>query len=174
MLTHSTWLPDFKEHRIPTIQRDSLCHHELQALLQQRNKVDQDLTDMLEDRAPDGTKLDPKRNFEKEYERLNQLYDDTNRAMYECYLRFLDGKEVARLGKRKADMALSAVEDTDTPQAPYTHIKDLPVHSPTTPQWESIELTDIGSKALLLQSVKSQPRHGDRGFRSIPCVDSGV
>jgi hypothetical protein len=119
LLAHSTWLPDFKEHRIPSIQRNPQVHQELTALLRQRNSVEQDLMNMLDDRAADGTPLNPKRDFEKDYERLNQQYDDLNRAMYECYLRYLDDKEVTRERKRKAETTLSAVDITDTPPCPY-------------------------------------------------------
>jgi hypothetical protein len=157
LLAHSTWLPDFKEHRIPTIQRNPQVHQELTALLQQRNSVEQDLMNMLDDRAADGTPLNPKRDFEKDYERLNQQYDDLNRAMFECYLRFLDDKEVTRERKRKAETALSAVAITDTPPCSYTHIADLPVPPPSSPQWDPITLTETGNKALLMHGVHSQP-----------------
>jgi hypothetical protein len=124
---------------------------------------------MLDDRAAYGTPLDPKRDFEKEYDRLNQLYYDLNRSMFECYLRHLDEKEVTRERKRKADTALSAVDITDTPPCPYTHIANLPVPLPTSPQWDSITLTETGNKALLIQGVHSQPG------RSVTAIaDSGA
>ncbi len=124
---------------------------------------------MLDDRAADGTPLDPKRDFEKDYERLNQLYKDLNRSMFECYLRYLDEKEATRERKRKADTGLSAVDVTDTLPCPYTHIANLPVPSPTSPQWDSITLTETGNKALLMQGVHSQPG------RSVTAIaDSGA
>ncbi len=82
MLTLDKWLPDFKDHRIPSIRRDPQAHQELHGLIQQRIQTEKELTDMMEDRAADGTPLDPKRDFEDDYQRLNQRYDDLNRTMF--------------------------------------------------------------------------------------------
>jgi hypothetical protein len=71
----------------------------------------------MEDRAADGTKLDPKRDFEEDYYTLNQQYDDLNRAMFTRYIRFLDEKRPPMVRKRKADTALSSVDETPTTAA---------------------------------------------------------
>ena len=72
---------------------------------------------MMEDRAADGTPLDPKRDFEDEYQRLNQSYDDLNRTMFKRYIQFLDAPRPPMERKRKADNALTAVDESPTTAA---------------------------------------------------------
>ncbi len=67
MLAQKSWLPDFKEHRVPSMQRDPQVHQELSALLSRRREIDKELMDMLSDRDEDGKPLDPKRDFEADY-----------------------------------------------------------------------------------------------------------
>jgi hypothetical protein len=126
--------------------------------------------DMLSDRDSDGKHLDPKRDFEADYQRLNQEYDNLNRTMFERYIRYLDDSAVTRERKRKHDTALSAVDATnDTPLCPYTHIASLPAPPTTSPQWESITLTDTGNQALFIQGIHSEPH------RSVSAIaDSGA
>ncbi len=200
LLAHSTWLPDFKEHRIPSIQRNPQVHHELVALMQQRAGVERDLMDMLEDRAADGTPLDPTRNFDKEYERLNQLYDDLNRAMFNCYLVYIDDKAFTREKKRKADIALGAMAEADTPPmvrlpgaepaalmvagsvpstqpdtglppCPYQHASEQPPQTPTSPQMNTVEVQVPPTLARALL-VHQFPPPGGPGVTAI--ADSGA
>jgi hypothetical protein len=49
---------------------------------------------MLNDRAADGSPLDPHRDFEKDYKRLDQLYTDINRAMLTVYAEFLRPSDI--------------------------------------------------------------------------------
>jgi hypothetical protein len=199
LLAHSTWLPDFKEHRVPSIQRNPQVHHELTELMQQRESVERDLTDMLEDRAADGTPLDPTRNFDKDYERLNQLYDDLNRKMFTCYLHYLDEKAITQGRKRKADTALGTVVETDTPPrallpsagpaafldesapstqpnaelppCPYEHASEQPPHTPTSPLTDTVDVhvPDNLARALL---VNQFPTPSGPGVMAI--ADSGA
>jgi hypothetical protein len=135
MLAQKSWLLDFKEHRVPSMQRDPQVHQELSALLNRRQEIDKELMDMLSDRDEDGKPLDPKRDFEADYQRLNQEYDNLNRTMFERYMRFLDDSDVTRERKRKHDTALSAVDAADdTPVFPYTLIASLPIPPLTSPQ----------------------------------------
>ena len=149
---------------------------------------------MMEDRAFDGTPLDPKRDFEDEYQRLNQRYDDLNRTMFKRYIQFLDAPRPPIERKRKADNALTAVDESpstaarkenddtatfqehetaekdattsvhetasegssvvgtsDEPLCPYVSIAALPTPPPTSPQFDTITLTDTGNQALLMQ-----------------------
>ncbi len=117
MLAQDKWLPDFKDDRIPSERRDPQAHQELHELLLQRIQTEKELPDMLDDRAADGTPLDPKRDFEDDYQRLNQLYDDLNRSMYTRYIQFLDAPRPPIERKRKADHVLAAVDETPTTAA---------------------------------------------------------
>jgi hypothetical protein len=125
MLTQDKWLPDFKDHRIPSIGRDPQAHNELHWLLLQRMSTERELTDMMEDRAADGTPLDPKRDFEDEYHTLNQRYDDLNRTMFKRYIQFLDAPRPPMERKRKADNALTAVDESPTTVARKMTIQPL-------------------------------------------------
>ena len=66
-----------------------MVYGQLNDLLQQRIRTEQDLLDMLSDRAADGSPLDPYRDFEQDYKRLDQLYTDLNREMVTVYAQFL-------------------------------------------------------------------------------------
>jgi hypothetical protein len=47
-------------------------YEQMHDLLTQRIRTEDDLMDMLHDRAADGSPLDPHRDFEKDYKRLDQ------------------------------------------------------------------------------------------------------
>ncbi len=79
MLATGRWLPDFKAHHIPSLIRDPELHRRLHELLSARNRLEADLENMMDDVAADGAALDPTRDFEAEYERMNSAYDETNR-----------------------------------------------------------------------------------------------
>ncbi len=141
----------------------------------------------------DGTPLNPRRNFEKEYERLNQLYDDLNRAMFNCYLQYLDDKDSTRERKRKADTTLGAVDETDTPPmgllpsaepaalmvaesapsthpnaelppCPYQHVSEQPPQTPTSPQMDTVEVQVPAYLARALLVNQFPPPIESRGY----------
>lgn len=80
---------EFPETQISRLQAHPMVYEQLNDLLQQRIRTEQDLLDMLSDRAADGSPLDPYRDFEQDYKRLDQLYTDLNRAMFTVYAQFL-------------------------------------------------------------------------------------
>ena len=89
MLAMGRWLPDFKAHHIPSQIRDPELHRQLHELLLAQNRLEADLENMMNDVAADKTSLDPTRDFEAEYERMNSAYDETNRTMFLLYAELL-------------------------------------------------------------------------------------
>jgi hypothetical protein len=84
-------LPEFNETQIPEVERNANVHHELHALLAQRNAIEQDLSNMYSHVTADGTRLDPDRDsFEDEHQGHLSRLDSTHREMYSAYARFLD------------------------------------------------------------------------------------
>ncbi len=61
----------------------------LHTLFAERQRVEQDLTNMMEDRAADGTPLPPDRDFEDLYQVLNERYNTINRTMYISFAKSL-------------------------------------------------------------------------------------
>ncbi len=57
----------------------------LHALLAERDKADRGMALYLTDKVEDGSNLDPDRNIEDEYVRLDKGHNDTNRTMYQVY-----------------------------------------------------------------------------------------
>ena len=167
------YLPEFKEHLIPSHERAPDYHNRLHELLQRRNRVESRLEILLKDEAPDGTPLSPSQYSEPEYMRLSALVDKINRSMLTIYADYLgaqakyiqDSKSLPAARKRPsdtADMVRPAKQaatihttdpanttDTITVPRPYEHARDQPVPPPTTPQFEEINLTDTGNRALL-------------------------
>jgi hypothetical protein len=80
---------EFPATQIPRLQPHPKVYQQLNDLLTQRIRTEQDLLDMLSDRAAYGSPLDPNRNFEQDYKRLDQLYTDLNRAMLTVYAQFI-------------------------------------------------------------------------------------
>jgi hypothetical protein len=85
-----TALPDqhiveFQVKDIPPVAIDSATNMILHALLAERIKADLDIALCLTDKADDGSNLDPSKNIEEEYLRLDKAHNDTNRAMYQVY-----------------------------------------------------------------------------------------
>ncbi len=84
-------MPEFQESQIPAIERNAQVHHELNVLLTHRNAIEQDLANLFDHVAVDGTRLDPDRgSFEDEYQALLASLETANRAMYVTYAMFLD------------------------------------------------------------------------------------
>jgi hypothetical protein len=84
-LQNQTWLRDFPKRYIPPRQHNEKIHDHLHQLLSQREHVELELTDMLDDKAADGTLLDPKPDYEAGYLSLSKRYDDLNRSMHTTY-----------------------------------------------------------------------------------------
>jgi hypothetical protein len=80
---------EFPATQISRLQAHPKVYEQLNDLLQIRIRTEQDLLDMLNDRAADGAPLDPYRDFEQDYKRLDQLYTDLNRAMVTVYTQFI-------------------------------------------------------------------------------------
>ena len=73
---------EFQLKDIPPAAIDPETNMVLHALLAERTKADRDMVLCLTDKAEDGLNLDPSRNIEEEYSRLDKYDNDTNRAMY--------------------------------------------------------------------------------------------
>jgi hypothetical protein len=73
-------LPDFPAEHIPTLAEHFEVHEQLRELLTARVRTEVALEDMLSDRASDGSPLDPNRDYEDDFNRLSQQYEDLN-----CY-----------------------------------------------------------------------------------------
>ena len=80
---------DFPATQVERLKAYHTVYERMHDLLTQRIRTEDDLMDMLHDRAADGSPLDPHRDFEKDYKRLDQLYTDINLAMFTVYTEFL-------------------------------------------------------------------------------------
>ena len=58
--------------QVPRLKAYHTVYEQMHDLLTQRIRTEDDLMDMLHDRAADGSPLDPHRDFEKDYKRLDQ------------------------------------------------------------------------------------------------------
>jgi hypothetical protein len=67
-----------------------VIHDRMHDLRLQREAAEAALTHILLDRTPDSTLVNPKLFSETEYQRLETLISDLNRAMYVIYAQFLD------------------------------------------------------------------------------------
>jgi hypothetical protein len=76
---------DFQEKDIPPKNRDPNTHRILTALLQKRNRLDQDFDLPLDSVAADGTTLPTNRTYEQEYLQRDRDYNRLNRGMYHVY-----------------------------------------------------------------------------------------
>jgi len=83
-------LPDFPAEHIPTLAEHVEVHEQLRELLTARVRTEVALEDMLSDRASDGSPLDPNRDYEDDFNRLSQQFEDLNIAMFTTYAIFLD------------------------------------------------------------------------------------
>ncbi len=83
-----SWCGDFPSSCIPDDDEG------LHALFAECQRVEQDLTGMMEDRTADGTPLSPDRDFEDLYEVLNDRYNRINRAMYTSFANSLQQCEL--------------------------------------------------------------------------------
>jgi hypothetical protein len=133
MLAAGITLPDFKAQHIPAPNQDPVAYHRLHELLLQRDRTEFSLNNMLDDKAADGTALDPYRDFEDEYEHMSQLYDDSNRDMFRIYLNYLEPADEQPL------LVLSATVVDTEPPCPYQHARDVPPPPITKPQFEPVE-----------------------------------
>jgi hypothetical protein len=66
-LIYRTYMPEFPEARIPSPMFNPSVHLAMVDLIAQRNKTEVDLSDMLLDKAADGTLLDLNRDYEQAY-----------------------------------------------------------------------------------------------------------
>ena len=83
-------MPAFPGHQIPPLAKHTHVHDQLREFLRLRVNIEVELKMMLSDRATDGSPLDPDRDYQDEYHRLDQQYEDLNNAMYTVYAIFLD------------------------------------------------------------------------------------
>ncbi len=141
MLAAGTTLPDFKVQHIPIPNQDPVTYRRLHELLLQRNRTEFSLNNMLDDKAADGTPLDPYRNFEDDYEILSQLHDDVNRAMFRIYINYLEPAAGTSL------LVMSATDGDTEPPCPYRHARNAPLPPVTQPQFDPIE-QEPGKHAL--------------------------
>ena len=83
-------MPDFPAARIPSPMFNPSVHLAMVDLVAQRTKTEADLSDMVLDKAADGTRLDPNLDYEPAYQRLSSHINDLNRALYVIYAQYLD------------------------------------------------------------------------------------
>lgn len=87
----ATYLPvDLSWFRPPQPLRAEPYGRLLREFLTARVRTEVALEDMLSDRASDGSPLDPNRDYEDDFNRLSQQYEDLNIAMFTTYAIFLD------------------------------------------------------------------------------------
>jgi hypothetical protein len=107
------YVPEFKDHLIPSLNSAPDYHRRLQELVQRRNRVESGLDNLLNDQAADGTPLSPNRDSEPEYLRLSALVQKINRSMLTIYAEYLgaqaqyilDSKSLPSARKRPSDAA---------------------------------------------------------------------
>jgi hypothetical protein len=100
-LFHDISKLDFKEHHIPSLDRDPWAHHTLHNKLKERTVIGALLMELLTDKHPDGTpKVRQEVDVEKYYTQLSEEYEDINRAMYTIYATYL----MRATRKRKTSM----------------------------------------------------------------------
>ena len=109
-------MPDFPVARIPSPMFNPSVHLAMVGLVAQRNKAEADLSDMVLDKAADGTLLDPNRDYEPAYQRLSSHIKDLNRALYVIYAQFLDrpSKPYQQPEESSAHLALTLPRQTTT------------------------------------------------------------
>ena len=83
------YICDFDRRYIPTTAPSPTTFTILTALLTHRERVEIHLYNLHADLASDGTRLDPKRDIEPEYEILSKQANDINRTMFIEYVTFL-------------------------------------------------------------------------------------
>jgi hypothetical protein len=76
---------EFKAKDISPVTIDRETNMVLTALLAERDRADRDLALCLSDKSADGSNLDPNRDIEEEYVRLDKSHNDTDRTMYQVY-----------------------------------------------------------------------------------------
>jgi hypothetical protein len=132
MLAEGGTLPDFKVQHIPVPNQNPGVYRRLHELLLQRDRTEFSLNNMMDDKAEDGTDLDPYRNFEDDYEILSQLHDDVNRAMFRIYINYLEPAAGTSM------LAMSVMNDNTETPCPYRHARDAPLPPVTQPLFDPI------------------------------------
>ena len=153
-------MPDFPVARIPSPMFNPSVHLAMVGLVAQRNKAEADLSDMVLDKAADGTLLDPNRDYEPAYQRLSAHINDLNRALYAIYAQYLDrpSKPYQQPEESSAHLALMPPHETTTvpedPPCPYQHIAEFPLCPATTPTMATIHLHENTSRALFTRMTQ--------------------
>ena len=101
----------------------------------------------MTDKAEDGSNLDPSRNIEEEYLRLDKSHNDTNRAMYQVYSdsRFVihDNNFASFCKPHLRNLPVSTAFELQTVRErletiegpPYKPIQHEPLPTPTVPSF---------------------------------------
>jgi hypothetical protein len=113
----------------------------------------------MTDKAEDGSNLDPSRNIEEEYLRLDKSHNDTNRAMYQVYSdsRFVihDNNFASFCKSHLRNLPVSTALELQTVRErletiagpPYKPIEHEPLHTPTIPSFATT-LAEYAKQAL--------------------------
>jgi hypothetical protein len=107
-------LPEFPAHQILPLAQHYEVNEQLREFLTQRVQTEGDLEDMLSDRAADRLPLDPNRDYENEYRRLSQQYDDLNKAIYTVYATFLDTSNTSYFTQDSTSLAIVTTSALNT------------------------------------------------------------
>ena len=94
----TTYFYDFNPARIPQRETSPEIHDQMWDFHFQRVAIEEALTHMLNDQLPDGTPIDPSLFSDTEWQRLDTLVNNINRAMYTIYAQFL-GMDLSLSGK---------------------------------------------------------------------------
>ena len=85
VLDHRDYVKDFKRKYVPHATVCFQTHNRLNALLDKRDRVENELEILLSDLTPEGLK----RDIEPEYDRLSDIVNKYNRQMYRVFVSFL-------------------------------------------------------------------------------------
>ncbi len=130
-----------------------------------RDRIEADIHDMLDDRAADGTSLDPHRDYEAAYHALSARHNESNRRMWNIYASMPDRPATVlpspqqptpaestsphngsgeESHPKRVKLVASATDDkqedtsNEDSDCPYGHAKDGPVIRPTIPHFDPI------------------------------------
>ncbi len=149
---------NFNPRDTPPQELDHQTHMVLNALLTERDRTEHDLMLLcLGDVAQDGTKLDPSRDIDAEFSRLDTYQNDTNRTMYQVYSdsRFLvhDNSFLTYCRPHLRNLSINTAFElqelrTELEDAsPYRLIQDDPLPEPTVPRFPATYTTTSSNPA---------------------------
>ncbi len=127
-------------------------------MLAMRNCTERSIDPNQVDEAPDGTRLDRDEPVvEAEYQVLNRVYNEINRAMLTAYAQYLTATPRTGTGIEGTALLATEMEENKPPSkespCPYSHIRDRPAPPPTKPTFEPFVIGDGFDQALFTERL---------------------